>query len=106
MIELFPGIYGALNLKTHFDYMDWIDKGTYLRHFLDANVEYFPKNGVEATLYFTDLNYTKDMQNIVRLVEELKSRESDILLPGSVTSWHTTFVQFANTINGKSINID
>jgi len=93
------GIYGSATLERNFDYNEWIETGTYLRNYLEEKPVHFPDGGQASNLYFTDLNYAKDMENIGKLINEMvtmSNKEEKNISPNSVKSWFGSFVDFVN----------
>ena len=87
-------------LETDSDWRVWIDEGTYLRTYLEEKEKNFPSGGLDGKVYFADLNYADDLGKIDQLVADLKDREKDILMPGSVHSWHIRFMAYVNRLHG------
>lgn len=103
------GIYGTLTLEVNFDYNEWIETGTYLRNYLEEKKIHFPNGGQSSSLYFTDLNYAKDMESIGKLIDELvelSDEDDQNISPNSVKSWFPGFVQFVNTKRSAEFGAD
>ena len=94
------GIYGAATMETFFEPNTFLDKGTYLR-----NNEYkvkqarFPEDGYASKIYFVDVDYIADMDNIFNLLkdmEHLQTPEKNTISPNSVDFWFKKFINFVN----------
>ena len=46
VILLSVGIYGATQLNAEFNFMVFLNEGTYLREFFDTSTEVFPNKGI------------------------------------------------------------
>ena len=99
------GIYGAVTLDTFFDPNTFLDKGTYLRDYLEYKEIHFPEDGYTgqgSKIYFTDLDYVADMERIADLLngmEQLASSQKNTITisPNSIDFWFTDFIKFVNT---------
>ena len=96
------GIYGAVTLDTFFDPNTFLDKGTYLRNYLEYKEVHFPEDGYTgqgSKIYFTDLDYVADMERIVDLfkdMEQLASPPKKTISPNSIDFWFVEFINFVN----------
>ena len=91
------GIWGVATMETNFDYKSFIEEGSYLRIFFENNERFFPGDGISGKVYFTDLNYTKDLQAIDTLLKDLSNQESKTeIKKGSLVSWLDPFLVFVN----------
>lgn len=85
------GIESALKLEQHFDLMWFIPDDTYLGKFLDVRNVYYPENVFDAGFYIGPLNYTYELKNIKRAVDELESYSN---ITQNVVSWVDPFREF------------
>ncbi|XP_044257240.1 protein patched homolog 1-like isoform X1 [Tribolium madens] len=78
-------------LEQKFDPTWFIPKSTYFADYLTARKTYFPTSGFEAGIYMGAVNYSTELFNIKKMVDEL-SNNSDIAL--GVISWVDPFRNF------------
>lgn len=78
-------------LEKHFDPTWFIPKQTYLYSYLNVKGEYYSNQGFEAGLYFGEINYTKEINNIKVMSDQLKSSD-DIVT--NVLSWVDPFREY------------
>lgn len=97
------GIYGAATMDTFFDPNTFLDKGTYLRNYLENKEVHFPEDGLTgqgSRIYFTDLDYLADMEqidNLLKDMEQLAAPEKNVISPNSIKFWFKDFIDFVNT---------
>lgn len=84
-------IESAIKLEQRFSPTWMIPKDTFLSTFIDKSLEYFPYAGFEGGIYLGSLNYSQEMRNIHKIVENLEN-SSDILT--SVQSWVDPFQRY------------
>lgn len=102
LVILAGGIYGAVTLDTFFDPNTFLDKGTYLRNYLEYKEVHFPEDGYTgqgSKIYFTDLDYVSDMERIADLLknmEQLASTAKKTISPNSIDFWFAEFIKFVN----------
>ena len=93
------GIYGAATMETFFDINAFLDKGTYLRNYIENMEAHFPEDGYASKIYFVDVDYIADMDNIFKLLkdmEHLQTPEKNTISPNSVDFWFKKFINFVN----------
>ena len=94
------GIYGAVTLDTEFDQNAFVEDGTYLKTYLELTEMHFSSGTPEISkIYFTDLDYAADMENIWNLLgdlNQLATKDKSNISPGSVKSWLPGFVTYVN----------
>ena len=78
----------------------FLDKGTYLRNYVEFKEVHFSEDGYTGQIYFSKLDYLADMEQIDNLLEdmeELATPERSIISPNSIKFWFKDFVNFVNT---------
>ena len=86
-------------METFFDPNTFRDKGTYLRNYFEFKETHFPEDGYASKIYFVDVDYIADMDNIFYLLkdmEHLQAPEKNIIFPNSVDFWFKKFINFVN----------
>ena len=92
------GIWGAVTIEINFDYKSFIEEGSYLRNFFESNEQFFPGDGISGKIYFTDLNYTEDLNAMDLLIKDLANQDMKAKIKqGSIISWLDPFLAFVNT---------
>ena len=87
-------VYGVSQLERNFDAGSFIDKGTYLRNYMDASAKHFPTSGDTSRLYMTNLTYARDLEKIGALSSKMSSLSSIEKL----NSWYPAFINYVNRI--------
>ena len=85
---------GVSQLERNFDAGSFIDKGTYLRNYMDASAKHFPTSGDSSRLYMTNLTYARDLEKIGALSSKMNSLGSIEKLD----SWYPAFINYVNRI--------
>lgn len=84
-------IESSLKLEKHFDPLWFIPSNTYMGKFIKTRVHYYPTYGMDAALYMGQVNYTHELTNIKRMVDELQNLSN---ITSNVVSWVDPFRNF------------
>ena len=79
-----------LKLRQKFDYAWFIPTNTYLYEYTQQFRQYYPERGYEASVFLGQLNYTTDINKILRLSNQLENQT----VLNLVQSWTTPFKDF------------
>ena len=91
---LVGGICGAATMDTFFDPNTFLDKGTYLRNYLEYNKVHFPDGGFTgqgAKIFFSEVDYFADMEKICNFLKDMEH------LVTRKKIWFEDFIDFVNT---------
>merc|ERR1719233_2295707 len=89
------GVWGNVLLKQGFDPDLFLPPGTYLTTWLSLQKEYFPNNGKDGTICFSNTSLPEELEKIEDLVFDLKSNSKIIQ---NVASWTTEYKKFVYDI--------
>lgn len=95
--------YGNANIEPDFKAEWFLDEGSYLSKFLGRRDEYFPHIGSAAGVYFGQLQYNEELQNIGHLVENLKQQKEIVM---NVEEWWSGFQRYVQAHFNKDIEVD
>lgn len=95
--------YNCLKLEKKFDLAFFLPKDSYMNRYRKARFEAFPTAGFEAGIFMGNVNYTSEMHNIQKMVQDLEN-STDITT--SVNSWVDPFRNYVFKLFKKgSLNI-
>ena len=90
-------IYGVTLLETDFDVSWFLQPGSYLQLYVEANEKYFPSNGISGQIYVADLTeYGPHLDDIEKLTNKVATNVENIKENG-VESFIPDFKKFLKT---------
>jgi len=85
-------IWGNILLEQKFDPVLFLPQESYLAKWFGVNEKYFPFGGERVTVWFYNVNYTNEVENVLKLSNALKS-QTDII--DKVDSWVEKFIDYS-----------
>ncbi|CAG5135683.1 unnamed protein product, partial [Candidula unifasciata] len=87
------GCWRFVQMKQDFDLINYIPRTSYAYTYARTKQSYFNRDGVDATIYCSSLNYFEERDHL----KEMHSRisQSHFVQKGTINSWFTTFTAIA-----------
>lgn len=88
------------HIKQQFDPMWFIPSRTYFSKYVMEHRRFYPNRGYEAGVYMGRLNYSLELRKIIKVAEEVQSRQ-DVL--SNVQAWPIEFHDFMSSLHDIDI---
>ena len=72
LAALSVGIYGSTQLETDFNFVNWVNEGSYVREYLEVQQSHFSSaSGVGGSVYIggEGLEFSSNMDNVMSVIQ-------------------------------------